>query len=215
VGVGCERFTRDGVFRSDPLAPSGWRSLSRTRLSDWDSAKSLKSTRGCRSVAGAGDKWGNGQLAESFPPFTSGTSPLSSRGARWELQVLVPGNYKLFVISRRDFAGSSGATRSLSLSKEENKSDFLWRGLRGLRAWPFAPTRSLDAFCLGRGTSELFHELRGLAICNFCQLAPHATAFFIYLRSTFNSLYSSILCTLFSYLQYHAVIRKRMKKMFR
>jgi len=31
--------------------------------------------------------------------------------------VLIPGNYKLFVISRRDCAGSSGATRSPSATR--------------------------------------------------------------------------------------------------
>jgi len=66
---------------------------------DWDSAKSLKSTRGCRSIAGADDKWGNGQLAESFPPFTRGVSLLSRSVLSVVSLGLIPGNYKLFVIS--------------------------------------------------------------------------------------------------------------------
>lgn len=122
VGGGYEPFTRSIHARAydnrhSYLLGDGL-CLSRPRV-DWDSAKSLKSTRGCRSIVGADDKWGNGQLTESFPPFTRGAPRFASITEKRSVVslVLIPGNYKLFMISRRDFAGSSGATRSPSVTR--------------------------------------------------------------------------------------------------
>lgn len=110
VGGGCERFTRRRTRRNTLRSRASlfWVSVSVAHI-DWDSAKSLKSTRGCRSIAtvdgGADDKWGNGQLAESFPPFTSiaraSLRLYPPRRVGGSSLVLIPGNYKLFVISWR------------------------------------------------------------------------------------------------------------------
>lgn len=123
---------------------------------DWDSAKSVKSTRGCRSIAGADDKWGNGQLAESFPPFTRGAPRFASITERSVVSlVLIPGNYKLFVISRRDCAGSSGATRSPSATRRRISRIFC-DGDAGASTWPVCPG-VVWRFAPGSITSESFH----------------------------------------------------------
>lgn len=93
VGGGYEPFTQH-PWRRTAIVVSlviFWVTVSLARV-DWDSAKSLKSTRGCRSIAGVEDKWGNGQLAESFPPFTRGAPRFASitKCSRWSLWSLFP-----------------------------------------------------------------------------------------------------------------------------
>lgn len=116
MGGGCEPFTQHPWQRITIVAlrifwVAVFVFLARV---DRDSAKSLKSTRGCRS--GADDEMRKRPTSRVIstiyaPRFAS----ITERSV--VSLVLILGNYKLFVISQRDCAGSSGATRSPSATR--------------------------------------------------------------------------------------------------